>query len=113
MHEQVYPVSNPELPRHRHELAPEVDRAFHEFSRAAFAEGVLSRKVKQLIAVAVAHMTQCPYCIRSHTHGALCEGATEREIVEAMWIAAEMRASAAFAHAAGGMETRVDEARRP
>ena len=48
-------------------------------------------KTKQLIAVAVAHVTQCPYCIRSHTSAAL-HGATAEEIMEAIWVAAEMRA---------------------
>jgi AhpD family alkylhydroperoxidase len=50
------------------------------------------------VAVAVAHVTQCPYCIRSHTAAALKAGATEQQIMEAMWVAAEMRAGAAYAH---------------
>lgn len=112
MHDQVYPVRPPDLSRHRHELAPDVDKAFGDFSRAAYAEGALSRKMKQLIAVAVAHSTQCPYCIRSHTLGALREGATEREIVEAIWVAAEMRAGAAFAHAAIATEALADVTRQ-
>ncbi len=95
----VYPTSTPELARHRRELAPEIEKAFQEFSKAAFADGALPRKVKQLIAVAVAHTTQCPYCIRGHTLAALREGASESEIMEAIWVAAEMRAGGAFAHA--------------
>lgn len=71
---------------------------FQEFSRQAFAEGALSAKIKQLIAVAVAHTTQCPYCIRGHTAGALNGGASPEEIMEAIWVAAEMRAGAAYAH---------------
>jgi AhpD family alkylhydroperoxidase len=113
MHDHVYPVSTPELAQHRRELAPEIDRAFHEFSKAAFGEGALPRKVKQLIAVAVAHTTQCPYCIRGHTLGALRDGASEREIMEAIWVAAEMRAGAAFAHAAIALEAMADEASQP
>ncbi len=96
---EVYPAPTAELSRRRHELAPEIDDAFRAFSAAAFADGALPRKVKQLIAVAVAHTTQCPYCIRGHTLGALRDGATEREIMEAIWVAAEMRAGGAFAHA--------------
>lgn len=110
MHDHVYPVSTPELAQHRRDLAPEIDRAFHEFSRAAFADGALPRKVKQLIAVAVAHTTQCPYCIRGHTLGALHDGASEREIMEAIWVAAEMRAGAAFAHAAIALDAMADKA---
>src|SRR5512146_1994182 len=100
MHDQVYPVSTPELSQRRRELAPEVAKAFAELSKAAFADGALPRKLKQLIAVAVAHTTQCPYCIRGHTLAALRDGATEREVMEAIWVAAEMRAGGAFAHAA-------------
>ena len=55
-------------------------------------------KTKQLIAVAVAHVTQCPYCIRGHTQLALKNGASHEEIMEAIWVAAEMRAGAAYAH---------------
>ena len=48
--------------------------------------------------MAVAHVTQCPYCIRGHTELALKSGATEQEIMEAIWVAAEMRAGATYAH---------------
>jgi len=63
-----------------------------------FADGALSEKTKQLIAVAVAHVTQCPYCIRGHARLAQRCGASEREIMEAIWVAAEMRAGGAYAH---------------
>ncbi len=81
-------------------LAPGPADAFRAFSRSVFAEGALSVKTKQLIAVAVAHVTQCPYCIRSHTSGALRQGATGEEIMEAIWVGAEMRAGGAFSHSA-------------
>jgi alkylhydroperoxidase/carboxymuconolactone decarboxylase family protein YurZ len=45
-------------------------------------------------------VTQCPYCIRSHTKRARLKGATDKEIMEAIWVAAEMRAGAASAHSA-------------
>jgi AhpD family alkylhydroperoxidase len=109
MHDHVYTVPTPELARHRRELAPEVDQAFQEFSKAAFADGALPRKAKQLMAVAVAHTTQCPYCIRSPTLAALREGASEREIMEAIWVAAEMRAGGAFAHAAIALEAMAEK----
>ena len=112
MHDKVYPLPTKELSQHRRELAPEIDRAFHEFSKAAFADGALPRKVKQLIAVAVAHTTQCPYCIRGHTLAALRDGASEREIMEAIWVAAEMRAGGAFAHAAVALEAMAESAQR-
>ena len=94
----VYPTTTRELAAHRTELAPETHEAFQAFSRQVFAEGALPEKTKQLIAVAVAHVTQCPYCIRSHTRLAARKGATEQEIMEAIWVAAEMRAGGAYAH---------------
>jgi len=63
-----------------------------------FDDGALSSKTKQLIAVAVAHATQCPYCIRWHAELAVPTGATDVEIMEAIWVAAEIRAGAAYAH---------------
>ena len=59
---------------------------------------MLPRKTKHIIAVAVAHVTQCPYCIRGHTRAALRDGVSDKELMEAIWVAAEMRAGAAFAH---------------
>jgi AhpD family alkylhydroperoxidase len=50
------------------------------------------------MAVAVAHVTQCPYCIKGHTKLAIRKGNTPEEIMEAIWVAAEMRAGGAFAH---------------
>jgi AhpD family alkylhydroperoxidase len=82
----------------RKELAPESEAAFAAFSRAVFSDGALSGKTKQIIAVAVAHVTQCPYCIKGHTKAALRHGASREELMEAIWVAAEMRAGAAYAH---------------
>ena len=73
--------------------------------RDLFAEGALSAKSKQLIAVAVAHVTQCPYCIGGHTRAALHQGATAEEIMEAIWVAAEMRAGGAYAHSVIALDT--------
>jgi AhpD family alkylhydroperoxidase len=90
----------PKLARERQELAPETKSAFLAFSQQVFAPGALSTKTKQIIAVAVAHVTQCPYCIKGHTQAALHHGASRQELMEAIWVAAEMRAGAAFAHSA-------------
>lgn len=98
--EQLYPQATLELAQQRTALAPAPAQAFHAFSQAVFADGALPGKTKQLIAVAVAHVTQCPYCIRSHTGAALRHGATDQEIMEAIWVAAEMRAGGAYAHSA-------------
>ena len=68
--EQIYPSATKELIEQRKNLAPKPAEAFKAFSQSVFAEGALPAKTKQLIAVAVAHVTQCPYCIRGHTKSA-------------------------------------------
>lgn len=93
----------------RHALAPGPDDAFHAFSKTVFAEGSLDRRTKQLIAVAVAHVTQCPWCIEGHVKAARREGATGAQIMEAIWVAAEMRAGASFAHSIKALDL-LDEA---
>jgi AhpD family alkylhydroperoxidase len=98
--ESLYPRPSRELNEQRSRLAPEPALAFHAFSKSVFADGALPPMTKQLIAVAVAHVTQCPYCIRSHTGAALAKGATPEQIMEAIWVAAEMRAGGAYAHSA-------------
>jgi AhpD family alkylhydroperoxidase len=94
----MYPENTPDLDAWRKDLAPAQHEAFRNFSKAVFAEGALPEKTKQLIAVAVAHVTQCPYCINGHTRQAEKKGATPEEIMEAIWVAAEMRAGGAYAH---------------
>jgi AhpD family alkylhydroperoxidase len=97
--ENLYPKVTKELADKRASLAPETMDAWTNFSKTVFKEGALPEKTKQLIAVAVAHVTQCPYCIRSHTKQAMRKGASKEEIMEAIWVASEMRAGAAYAHA--------------
>jgi len=98
MDAHIYPDVSTELAQKRRELAPEIYAAFRTFGQRVFAAGALPSKTKQLIALAVAHVTQCPYCIRGHTDLAVKAGATEQEIMEAIWVAAEMRAGGAYAH---------------
>lgn len=105
MEHPLYPESTRELHAKRKELAPEALAAFQAFSKTVFADGALPAKTKQLIAVAVAHATQCPYCIRGHTEAALRHGATEPELMEAIWVASEMRAGAAYAHSVIALDT--------
>jgi AhpD family alkylhydroperoxidase len=112
MNEPVYPAWTPEIARQRREAAPASHEAFQNFSRQVFAAGALDVRTKQIIAVAVAHVTQCPYCIAAHTELALKAGATREQIMEAVWVAAEMRAGGAYAHAAIAMHT-IHEAQAP
>lgn len=102
--ENLYPIATRELADKRAALAPKSIEAWRTFSKTVFEEGALAEKTKQLIAVAVAHVTQCPYCIRSHTKQAMRKGVSKEEIMEAIWVAAEMRAGAAYAHATIAMD---------
>ena len=80
------------------ELAPEAFAAFVAFDKAVVKPGAISVKHKELIAVAVALTTQCPYCIEIHSKAAKQAGATEQELAETTLIAAALRAGAAMTH---------------
>ena len=112
MSDSVYPPSSQDLARKRRELAPDIQAAFHAFSELVFADGALPTKTKQLIAVAAAHITQCPYCIKGHTKAAMKHGATPQEIMEAIWVATEMRAGGAYAHSVISLATMSEEQQR-
>jgi len=81
------------------ELAPEAMKAFWAFDKLAVAKGAIPVKYKELIAVAVAVTTQCPYCIEIHAANARRAGATETELTEATIVAAALRAGGAITHA--------------
>ncbi len=110
----LHPKPTPAHAERRHTLVPAADDAFKAFQEAVFAEGALDKRTKQLIAVAVAHVTQCPWCIQGHVKAARRAGASDEQVMEAIWVAAEIRAGAAFAHslialdAMGGVGTRDD-----
>jgi AhpD family alkylhydroperoxidase len=91
-------------------LVPQVMNAFWAFDKAAVAEGTIPVKYKELIAVAVALTTQCPYCIDIHNGNARKAGATDAEIVEAAMIAAALRAGAAVTHATHALPNPTDAA---
>lgn len=78
--------------------APEGMKAFWAFDKAAMAEGAIPVKYKELMALAVAFTTQCPYCIAIHSDKARKSGASPEEIAEVVVIAAALRAGAAITH---------------
>ena len=108
MTDPTLPTITSEIAAARKALAPGTEQAFRDFSKQVFADGALSTKTKQLIAVAAAHVTQCPYCIRGHTKAARRHGATPEEIMESIWVAVEMRAGGAYAHSAIALDTISD-----
>ena len=81
------------------DLAPEDFTAWVNLDRIVGREnGKVPRKYRELIAVAVAHTTQCPYCIEVHTKNAKKAGASKAEVAEAIFVAAALRAGGAAAH---------------
>jgi AhpD family alkylhydroperoxidase len=84
--------------------APEAMKAFVAFDKAALAEGAIPRKYKELMALAVAFTTQCPYCIELHANKARETGASEPEIAEAVLVAAALRAGGAITHGTHAMK---------
>jgi AhpD family alkylhydroperoxidase len=79
-------------------LAPEASKAFRAFDEAALADGAIPKKYKELMAVAVALTTQCPYCIEFHKSAAVKAGASEAELAETTFVSAALRAGASVTH---------------
>jgi len=79
-------------------LAPAAWQGFEAFDKAALADGAIPAKMKELMAVAVALTTQCPYCIELHTQRAKAAGCTEVELAETVMVAAVLRAGGAITH---------------
>ena len=80
------------------ELAPEQLKAFQQFDVAVLKAGALSKKEKEIIAVAIAHVTECPYCIDTHTKKAKVAGATLSELVEAVFVTMAIEAGGVVTH---------------
>lgn len=82
------------------QYAPDAMAAYNQLGHAAFADGALSVKHKELIALAVAVATRCPYDIESHARKAREAGAVEAELAEAVMVSVAVQAGAGAAHAA-------------
>jgi AhpD family alkylhydroperoxidase len=95
----MYQIENLKKLKKMEALAADVMKAFWTFDKASVADGAIPVKYKELIAVAVALTTQCPYCITIHGGNARKAGATEAEIVESAMVVAALRAGAAVTHA--------------
>src|SRR5690625_4802487 len=86
-------------------LAPSSFKSFFTFNDQALAEGKLSVRLKEIIAVAVAHVTGCAYCIDIHVTAAKEIGATKEEISEAIFVATALKAGSAFAHGVNALNS--------
>ncbi len=80
------------------EEAPEVAKKFFDYYQAVFAEGELTEREKALIALAVAHAVQCPYCIDAYTNTCLEKGSNKAEMTEAIHVACAIRGGASLVH---------------
>jgi AhpD family alkylhydroperoxidase len=94
----MYEMKNLEKLGAMKELSPKAMKAFWEFDKAAMEGGAIPAKYKELMAVAVAMVTQCPYCIEIHTGRARQAGASDTELTEAVLVAAALRAGASMTH---------------
>jgi AhpD family alkylhydroperoxidase len=94
----MYDMNNLKKLKKMGELAPAAWNAFRAFDEAAMADGAVSAKTKELIALGVALTTQCPYCLEIHTKRAKAAGCSEAEIAETTLVAAALRAGAAVTH---------------
>src|SRR5258708_19418559 len=80
--------------------APALAKKFFDWYGAVFADGALSAREKSLIALAVAHAVQCPYCIDAYSKDALEKGSDLDQMTEAVHVAAAIRAGASLLHPA-------------
>src|SRR5437763_13995832 len=78
--------------------APELGKKFFDWYGAVFADGALSAREKALIALAVSHAVQCPYCIDAYTTASLEHGSNEEQMTEAVHVAAAIRGGASLVH---------------
>ncbi|HJQ57332.1 MAG TPA: arsenosugar biosynthesis-associated peroxidase-like protein [Vineibacter sp.] len=85
------------------ETSPELGKKFFEYYGAVFADGALTAREKSLIALAVAHAVQCPYCIDAYTQDCQQKGADVEQMTEALHVAVAIRGGASLVH---GMQMR-------
>jgi alkylhydroperoxidase/carboxymuconolactone decarboxylase family protein len=78
--------------------APELAKKFFDYYASVFAEGDLTEREKALIALAVAHTIQCPYCIDAYTQACLEKGSNLSEMTEALHVAVAIRGGASLVH---------------
>jgi AhpD family alkylhydroperoxidase len=94
----MYDMNNVKKLKKFGELAPDAWQGFVAFDKAAMADGAIPARTKELLAVAVALTTQCPYCIEIHTKKAKAAGCSEAELAETVMVAAALRAGGAITH---------------
>ena len=84
--------------------SPELGKKFFDYYNSVFEEGALTAREKSLIALAVAHTVQCPYCIDAYTQDGLKRGVDNAEMMEAVHVAGAIRGGASLVHGVQMME---------
>ena len=100
MSEHYHDAADLKLLKEMRKLAPTEFDAWLALDKIVGRDGAIPRKYRELLAIAVACTTQCPYCIEAHARGARAAGATREEIVEASLVAAALRAGGGATHGA-------------
>jgi AhpD family alkylhydroperoxidase len=101
MSDHYHDENDLKLMREMRKLAPEEFAAWLSLNNIVGRDtGAIPKKYRELIAIAVAATTQCPYCIEAHAKAAHAAGATREEVVEASFLAAALRAGGAATHGA-------------
>lgn len=86
------------------DIEPELYDAWMDYHNTVFQDGALSRKIKELTGVALAHITSCPYCIRGRVTNAKKQGATDNEVVEAIYVGLRFAMGAPYAYSSIAFE---------
>ncbi len=86
------------------EFQPELGKKFFSWYNEVFKDGALTAREKSLIALAVSHALQCPYCIHAYTEDLLEKGASEAEMMEAVHVASAIKGGSALVHGVQMME---------
>ncbi len=100
LYEKAYIRRLPELAK----LAPKPFKAFAEFDKLALSDGIIPKKTKELIAIAVAHVTGCPYCIEAHVSSAKNLEVSKEEMTEAIMVATALKAGSSIAHGLNALQ---------
>lgn len=80
------------------EFDADLAKKFFNYYNSVFEEGALTAREKSLIALAVSHAVQCPYCIDAYSHDSLEKGCTEEQMMEAIHVACAIRGGASLVH---------------
>lgn len=89
--------------------APELNAAFMQMDQAAYVEGELDRKTKEMMGLAIAMFTRCEYCMTLHTKNALDNGATRDELLEVIAVAVAFGGSPTMSYAVTTVMKAINE----